>query len=336
MRKIIALALMFVLSFANFAQKITIQTQKTKPEPKPTKPKTEAKTQWWKNKPTAKKKKPVTKTKKVVAAKTKSKTVEKPKTEEKPEITTIPAITTDGKDVTLKADGTWAYKNPQPTPKTSPVVKPSPVVKVSPTATPTPKQKPVLVAKTTPTPTPKPVTPVNPSPVAKSTPAPKTKAYIDAKSCDLTLKDSPQIRGLKLGMPRDEADAIIPSDRVKVINSSDIIAYPQYSNARGFETVYQISAEFLENRLSALEIVYDEEDVKWKNAKQFADALSANFNIPTRFWKYNARNASVAEMQCREFSIKIDSAANELSLEKINAPQKTAQGEGNPKTTFKP
>jgi hypothetical protein len=339
MRKIIALALLFVLSFANFGQTITLQTQKKKPtttvKTQKVKPKAAAKTQKVKPKTAA-----TTQKAKPKANKTTAQT--KPKTEQKVEITTIPAKTTDGKDIILKEDGTWAYKKPEPTPKPSPVAKTSPtpksspVAKVTPIATPTPTPVQIVIAKPTPTPVIKPNPTVNPSPVAKSTPAPKTKAFIESKICELTLQDSPQIRGLKLGMPRTEADGIIPGDRVRIINSSDIISYPQFSKARGFETVYQISAEFLENRLSLLEIVYDTEDVKWKSAKEFAAALSTNFNIPSRFWKYNARNQSVAEMQCREFSIKIDSSTNELSLQKMDAPQKTAQGEKSEKSTFKP
>lgn len=336
MRKIIAFALLFVLSVADFGQEITIQTQKVKPETTPksqkVKPKTAAKTQ--KVKPKIKPKIAVKtqKTKPKVASKTQkakpkitAKTEKiKPKKETAPKITTIEAKTSDGKDIMLKADGTWAYKKPEPTPKTTPAAKPSPTPTPAPVAKTTPATKPSPVAKSSPTPV------VKPSPVAKIKPSPTPS------QCDLTLKDAPVIRGLRLGMTRDEADVVIPADRVTIINSSDIVSYPQFSNARGFESVYQISAQFSEDRLSAFDIIYDADDVKLKNAKEFAAALSKDLKLSPGFWKYNARNLAVAEMPCKEFLIKIDSSENEISLQKISAAQKTAQEDVNPKKVFKP
>jgi hypothetical protein len=352
MRNIVALALLFVLSIADFGQEITIQTEKVKPKAasktQKVKPKIASKTQKVKPKTTPTPKaettvkttvtpkpktspkttvatKPKTSAKTAAAAKAKTKPKVKTKTKEtavkaktEPKITTLDAITVDGKDVMLKEDGTWAYKKPEPTPKSSPVAKP--------TAMPAP------VAKTTPTPAAKQtLTPaVKPSPVAKTKPAPTPS------QCDLTLKDAPLIRGLRLGMSRDEADGIIPLDRVNIINSSDIISYPQFSNASNFKDVYQISARFSEDRLSALDIVYESESQKWKNAKEFAEALSESFKLSPRFWKYNTRNAASAEMQCKEFSIKIDSAENEISLQKINASINTAQEQEAQKKIFKP
>lgn len=352
MRNIVALALLFVLSIADFGQEITIQTEKVKPKAasktQKVKPKITSKTQKVKPKTTptpkaettvkttvtpkaqilpkttvATKPKTSAKTTAATKAKIKPKVKTKPgktavKTKTEPKITTLDAKTVDGKDVMLKEDGTWAYKKPEPTPKPSPVAKPSP------TATPAP------VAKTTPTPA------TTPKPVVKPTTAAITKPAPTPSQCDLTLKDAPLIRGLRLGMNRDEADGIIPADRINIINSSDIISYPQFSKASNFKDVYQISARFSENRLSVLEIVYESEYQKWKNAKEFAEALSESLKLSPRFWRYNAKNAAFAEMQCKEFSIKIDSAENEISLQKMTAPPKTAQEQENQKRVFKP
>ncbi|HEY0426663.1 MAG TPA: hypothetical protein VGC76_02550 [Pyrinomonadaceae bacterium] len=293
--------------------------------------------------------KPETETKKVAAQKpkiklkasVKPKTTAK-KTETETKLTTIEGKTSDGKEITLREDGTWAYKKAESTPKTEPTPKPTPIAKVSPTPKPStvaktsPTPKPATVAKTTPTPAikPTPKTKPSPAPVAKTNPVSKPKPT--PAQCDLALNDSPSIRGLRLGMTRDEADEIIPGDRITIINSSDIISYPHYSRARGFENIYQISARFFDDRLSALEVVYEEADVKWKNAKEFAENLSSNFKLSPVFWKYNTRDAAFAEMQCKDFSIKIDSSANEISLQKINAPQKTAQEMTTEKKIFKP
>jgi hypothetical protein len=343
MRKIIALALLFVLSLAGFGQKITIQTQKT--EAKPT-PQTQTKAQKAKPKIAVKPKKTPAKTavktvktkpkasvkpqKTTAATEAKPKTElkakadikpktdvkpkadVKPKTDAAPQIAIVEAKTADGQDIILKADGTWAYKKPEPTPKPSPVAKASPVAKPTPT---------LVTAQTAPTPGP--VAKESSTPAVKPSPIAKIKPSPTPSSCDLALSEAPSIRGLRLGMTRDEADGIIPGNRITIVNSSDIVAYPQYSNARGFENVYQISAEFFDNRLSALEIVYDPDNVKWKSAKEFAQSLSENFKLSPNFWKYDARNSSFAEMQCREFAIRIDAAASQISLQKTNAAQKT-------------
>lgn len=263
-----------------------------------------------------------------IASKTKKVSKIKPKTKPKSKVTLIEAATKDGKAVTLKSNGTWEYV------KTEAAVKPSP----SPSATPTPAPtvKPSPAANPNPVTKPTPLIVAEKSPVPKPAPNPKTTAYLLSKECDLSLKDSPVIRGLKLGMPREEADRVIPTDRVRYIDSSAITAYPQFSRTAGFENVYQISAHFSEEKLGVLEIVYDPNAVKWSSAKEYAENLSQNFTLPFRFWKFNTKTPTIAEMRCSEFSIAIDSEQNELRLEKQNAIQKTVQPKEETKKVFKP
>jgi hypothetical protein len=226
----------------------------------------------------------------------------KPKTNKTADVKTIEAATKDGKAVILKSNGTWEY--------TKPVVEIKPTAAATPTATPNPS--PVIAAvKTMPTPK----TNATPAPVAKTT------TVSVSNKCDLGLNDSPVIRGLKLGMSRDEADKIIPLDRVRILNSSAISAYPQFGKTQGFENVYQITAQFGGEALERLEIVYDPTYVKWKSAKEFAENLSSNFNIPSRFWKYDSKNAALSELRCREFTVSIDSESNEIRLERVSAAQ---------------
>jgi hypothetical protein len=307
MRQFIVLLLMLSLTNVGFAQDVPTKTQKTAPK---------------------------TSTKKKVSR-------TKAKTKAKPTVTTLEAATKDGKPVTLKSNGTWEYtklQTPTPTPKAtvspSPTATPAPTPSTTPTpaptATPVASVKPNPVIKTSPTPV------VNASPVPKSTPNAKTSAFLLSKTCDLGLNDSPTIRGLKLGMPRAEADRLIPPDRVRYLESTTITAYPQFGKAAGFENIYQISAQFSEEKLSGLEIIYDPTAAKWKNAKEFADILSENFNIPRRFWKFNAKTPAFSEIRCREFLISIDSLENEIRLEKQAAVQTTVQAKDDGKKVFKP
>lgn len=296
MRYFIALWLIFGLSVLGIGQ-TKPQTQNVKRKVTPKNQKTKAKT----------------------TTKSKTLTKIKPKAKPAPKLALIEATTKDGKAVTLKSNGTWEYAKTEtpaakPTPKPSPTPKATLVAESKPTSNPvvktTPEEKPKTAAKTKPTPL--------------------------SAQCDLTLANAPAIRGLKLGMSRSDADKIIPLDRVTILNSSDIRAYPKQGSAVGFENVLQVAARFVEDKLYNLEIEYDTDAIKWKNAKDFAENLSANFNLPARFWKYDAKNPVLSEMRCREFSIKINSSLNEIALEKITAPQKIEQETQSRKSVFKP
>jgi hypothetical protein len=280
---------------------------------------------------------------------TKPKTLSKirPKVKTVPKATTIEATTKDGKAITLKSNGTWEYTKVEPVVKSTPV----PTDKVAklllgekPAPTKTPKSAvepmPKPFVKSTPTPAPVANPVVKTMPVAaavKPTPAVvKTKPSPMPTQCDLTLEDAPVIRGLKLGMARSDADRIIPLDRVTILDSPDIRAYPKPGGAGSFENVSQVTARFVEDKLHGLEIEYSEDAVKWKNARDFAENLSANLNLPARFWKYNAKNPVLSEMQCREFLIKINSSINEIAVEKLTAAQKNESENQNQEKVFKP
>ena len=251
------------------------------------------------------------------------KTKPKPKPKTKPEITTIEAATKDGKAVILKSNGTWEYTKVETDKKNSSIPNPNP----------SPKPTPVTaVAAATPTPKPTPV----PTPDIAAKPT-KTN---ESKQCELTLTDSPAIRGLQLGMSRTEVDRIIPQDRVRILNSSAISAYPQFGKTAGFENIYNITAQFLDEKLNLLEIVYDPTAVKWKNSREFAENLSENLKLPLRFWKHKPGITTVSEMRCREFALEIDSEANQIRLERIftlqsNEPTKEQVQEKDNKS-FKP
>ena len=304
MRQFTALLLLFVFSFVGVGQTSKPQTQNTKkvtPKNQNAKAKTSTK--------------PKTLSK---VNKDKTSTKASSKVKSAPKLTLIEATTGDGKAVTLKSNGTWEYVKAEPSPKPTPK------------QSQTPKEKPVAESKPTSNPVVKPIPEEKPKIAAKTKPSPLPK------QCDLTLSNAPAIRGLKLGMPRSDADKLIPLDRVTMLDSSDILAYPKPGSAIGFENVSAVSARFVEDKLHALEIAYTENAVKWKNAKEFADNLSANLKLPAAFWKHNAKNQALSEMQCREFSIKINSELNEISLEKSSSPAKVEQAKETVKQAFKP
>jgi hypothetical protein len=166
---------------------------------------------------------------------------------------------------------------------------------------------------------------------------PKLPQTAALEPCHLTLKDAPVIRNLRLGMARDEVDQIIPNDsRVKYINSSTITSYPYFTNAAGFENIYQITAKFYENRMNGLEIAYDTNAVEWKNVQEFARNLSDNLKVPFNAWRFSKSRPNFAEMRCKEFALEIDSALNELTLQNSTSTEGIQQANDNNKKGFKP
>jgi hypothetical protein len=345
MKHIISLFLIFGISFFGLAQEITVTPPKEKP-------KTATKT--------AVKKKPKVKPQTKIAAKAKTKP--KAKAKAKAKITTVEAATKDGKPVTLKSNGTWEYSKTKPVTKETekpvvkevkkPVVKETqkpivkevkkpvvkevkkPVVKETQKAVVKETQKPVVkeVKKPVVKETQKAVVKETQKPVVKEVKKPVVKSM--PATCDLALKDSPTIRNLRLGMSRNDADRIIPSNRTNFPGST-IIAYPKSMDA-GFENVESVMAEFFDGSLSGLTIGYKPGYKSWNNAKEFAQSLSDNLNLPSKYWKFDRKNADWSKMECRDFSITLDSYSNEMTLERVSSQQKTASQNNNRKEVFTP
>lgn len=202
----------------------------------------------------------------------------------------------------------------------NPTVKPSPVK---------PKDKPVSK------PSPKPTIEAVESTTIKPKDKPKPRPAFE--ECNLTLKDAPVIRNLRLGMTRDDADKIIPNDRrINYVNSPTITSYPFLTSAAGFENVDKITARFSDDKLNALEIAYSTDGVKWENAQEFARNLSGNLKLPLNSWRFSGRKQDVGEIRCREFSLEIDSTLNEITLQSLTLPESPEQENETNKKVFKP
>jgi len=132
-------------------------------------------------------------------------------------------------------------------------------------------------------------------------------------------------------MSRKDADKIIPTERrINYLNSSHITSYPDKNS--GFENVYQVTAQFQEDKLNVLEIGYDPEAVQWKSVEEFARNISDNLKLPGNSWDFRLRKWNSAEMKCKGFSLKINSELNELTLEHASSTEEGETGE----KAFKP
>lgn len=156
--------------------------------------------------------------------------------------------------------------------------------------------------------------------------------------CDLTLKDSPTIRGFRLDMPKGEADKKSPNTYGKVRVSKNFIMLDSLDlkNYADFKDVHSIEAAFFEEKLYRLEIVYDSFAVKWKSGKEFAKNLSSNLKLPFKFWTFENENPQQAKMNCKEFSVHISATSNSILLEDLTAKERMRKAEDEKKNTFKP
>jgi hypothetical protein len=118
--------------------------------------------------------------------------------------------------------------------------------------------------------------------------------------CNLTLKQSPTVRGLKLGMPGKE---------LKLANTyllGDVSDVPSY------EGVNWLHIETHPNgRISKLEFEYDLK-TNWPSNKAFAKNLSQNLGLPYKAWRFP--DTLSAHMQCKGFKVVAHILFNKLEL----------------------
>lgn len=159
----------------------------------------------------------------------------------------------------------------------------------------------------------------------------------NAQTCDLDLNQSPKIRGVKLGMTKDEAIAALPNDRRVQIPNNDIYrVYPKLSRAKGYENIEAIELEFFQDSVYKIEISYNRSAAKWRNARQFAANLSANLNVPFKFWQFERRNPKLAKMQCKEFLFSLNADINQIELKNTLAEKDIKKVEDEKRKVFKP
>lgn len=142
--------------------------------------------------------------------------------------------------------------------------------------------------------------------------------YSQKKPCDLTLKDLPEIRKLKLGMAKKDAIKIFPT-------LEENTAFFMMPTTGDYENLESIDGNFYDGKLYRFEIRYKSEYVKWNDAYRFAQNLSENLKLPYDSWKFTLDER--AKMECREFSIEIISTLNEIIVKDLIAEEKIRQSE---------
>ena len=162
--------------------------------------------------------------------------------------------------------------------------------------------------------------------------------FSQIKPCPLTLKDSPSIRNVKLGMPLKDFLNLTKSYNLK-FGSKYLAKNFDSPPSELFKGVDNIEVSDYEDKIYQYSIEY-KKNVKWDDAEEFAQNLSENLNLPYDSWKFNKILAYEAVLHCAEFSVSINSLAQKVlivdDVTVANKEKDAKDRELNRKKTFKP
>lgn len=122
--------------------------------------------------------------------------------------------------------------------------------------------------------------------------------------CDLTIKDFPAVRHLKLGMTETMVKAVLGT-RYSDHSASD------WQRVTGSPEIEDIRIDFLEGKVLSFSIYYDR-SLKWNSALEFAETISQHLPLPKTSWKKIDRD--YVSMSCRDFSVDVSTLQNKLDF----------------------
>lgn len=138
--------------------------------------------------------------------------------------------------------------------------------------------------------------------------------------CNLTLNESPSIRGLRLGMQAADFLKTIPENndepRMTSSDASFILSGNKIKNIPSFSNLSTLIVQFKSYKIAYIAVYYDFDVVRWDNSKEFAANLSDNFKLPIAAWQFTEKTK--AKMDCEDFIVLIDSSTDAIVLEKFS------------------
>lgn len=168
-------------------------------------------------------------------------------------------------------------------------------------------------------------------------------------SCNLTLKNAPVLRGLKLGMTPNAVSRVLgrtlklKDHETDFYNGTDIIhvnigektffylARPTQKISK-LAGIHSMLLTFFDNSLYEIYLKYDKQDFGWKDGRELSLILSEKLNLPKDAW-YTTSNSLFEFMACKEFKIFIIAfpngssdfhLGNEIAAKTVKAKAKQA------------
>lgn len=139
--------------------------------------------------------------------------------------------------------------------------------------------------------------------------------------CRKTIAESPELRGLKLGMAKADFIALLDP---KVRSTFEVIPRaPDYYflDRVRFAGLSGVSTEFVSDKLSVLKVEYDR-DVSWRDDEEFAATVSEKLNLPSKLW---TKDFDSLVMDCGDVLIK--ARQNSVELIDVTALNTKAQSD---------
>lgn len=177
--------------------------------------------------------------------------------------------------------------------------------------------------------------------------APINTTKTNETSCQLMLKDSPNIRGLKLGMFNTKVRDVVGDDfmlfqkeepnGVKTTTLYDT----SLKDKSDFNGVARLILSFYEWQIHKIDIKYDESAVNLKN-EELKAKLIETFNLPSDNWENS--NPSIfesiitysgQELTCKDFKVEVI-RGNEILLTNLLTTKNIEENEKKKRDTFKP
>lgn len=114
-------------------------------------------------------------------------------------------------------------------------------------------------------------------------------------TCNLKVENAPAVRGFRLGMTTAEVKARVPNLIIKDTGFGAAESYFSVSVFNGappeiFKGVNHLSMSFTDKRLVRLSVEYANQ-IKWRNADQFAEKVSAGLKLP-KLWQADGDGAT--------------------------------------------
>jgi hypothetical protein len=123
--------------------------------------------------------------------------------------------------------------------------------------------------------------------------------------CELTIAQSPEVRGLKLGMAEADLKKKLGGNPDPIVTRYDL------NKLSGFDSVQSIGWELYRTRLMRLDVTYDD-SIIWNSGAEFAEALSGPLSLPQSSWRF--AGPFNADLDCKEFTVSIDSKMRRVRL----------------------
>lgn len=127
--------------------------------------------------------------------------------------------------------------------------------------------------------------------------------------CPLTVKDSPTVRGLRLGQSYDQLREVLPprfdlSDEPNEYGVTRVVlTYLSVASGKQLEGIDLISLTYFDNLLVDIKIDY-QRSVEWQSNLHFVSAVVEQLKLPRNGWE----EKDPSYLVCQDFGIEISGA----------------------------